>query len=98
MNNQSSYIMLNAGELETVYDPISTPHQWPAQQPVAGLAKSQVHPSQDDMPGSLMDCLVTIGIIMFLLFSSSVMLGFAMDQLTQGMVMLMRESAAELRA
>ncbi len=97
MQNYSDYRLLNRGELENLsceQIPTIAVRQWPAQQPVAGLAEAETNrAAQDDMPGSLIDCLVTVGMIMVMLVSSSVMLGFAMGQLG----MLMRESVPEVQ-
>ncbi|MEM9266057.1 MAG: hypothetical protein AAGA46_11085 [Cyanobacteria bacterium P01_F01_bin.13] len=98
MKDYSSYTLLNGNELESLsnYQRIPTVSQWPAQQPIAGLFELEARSTPNNMPGALTDCLVTIGMIMILLLSSSLLLGLAMDQLTQEMVMLMQESTTEL--
>ena len=97
MQDYSSYTVLNGHALEALsrYESMSTVavSQWPAQQPIAALADSEIHGRQEqgEISGSLMDCLITIGAIMLLLLSSSVLLGFAADRLTQGLVSLMQQ-------
>lgn len=98
MHNYSDYRLLNRGELENLstYEQIPTiaVRQWPAHQPVAGLAETEAsHTAHKDMPGSLIDCLVTVGVIMVMLLSSSMMLGIAMDRLG----MLMHESVTQVQ-
>ncbi len=96
MQDYPSYTQLNSYDYKNLssYEQLPTVvSSWPAQQPIAALSKSDKHSRQDEMPGSLVDCLITVGLIMFLLISSSVMLGFVADRLTQGVVMLIRQQS-----
>ena len=99
MQDYPSYTVLNSYDSEALLNyqqiPIVAVSQWPAQQPITGLAESEAEASAvyDEMPGSVMDCLVTLGLIMLLLLSSSVFLGFSADRLTKGMSLLIEHQS-----
>lgn len=100
MRDYPSYTLINSRNFEKLLHYEQTPiqpsvaiSQWPGQQPIAGLSKSAADVYEDEMPGSLMDCFMTMGLIILMLLSSSVLLGFAADRLTQGMVVLVQQQA-----
>ncbi len=103
MQDYPSYTRLNSYDLKALSNYQQSPtvavrqavSQWPAQQPVTDLAKSELRTSNvhNEMSGSVMDCLMPLGLIMFLLLSSSVLLGFTADRLARGMIMLIEHQA-----
>ncbi|MBX2864659.1 MAG: hypothetical protein KTR27_14010 [Leptolyngbyaceae cyanobacterium MAG.088] len=93
MQDDSSYIRVNS--CDHLKSLSKEPRQWPTEQSIDGLAASAIRANNvhNEMLGSVIDCLMTLGLIMFLLLSSSVLLGFTADRLTQGMIMLIEHSA-----
>ncbi len=93
MRDYPSYTQLNSYGHKTLSGYDQLVGQWPMEYPIAARSKSDSHNPQEEMPGSLVDCLITVSLIMFLLISTSVMLGLIADRLTQGVVMLIRQQS-----
>lgn len=87
MQDYPSYTRLNSYDLEALsqYEPMPGIRPWQ----LGSKTAVNTLDIYDEIPNSVMDCLMTMGLVMFLLFSSSVLLGYTADRLTQGMLMLM---------
>ena len=89
MQDYPAYTVFNSYDAEALlnHQQISTAavSPWSAQQPIGELAVSEADASDayDDLPASVMERLVTLGLIMVFLLSSSVLLGSTTDRLTQ---------------
>ena len=87
MQDYPSYTCLNSYDLEHLSN--STLDPWSVQ----NLSFLNDVEADDTQPASLTDCLVTVSLMIFMLVSSSLLLGFAADQLTEGIVSLVRHQS-----
>ena len=95
MQDYPSYTRLNGYDLEHLSN--STLGSWSVQN--SGFLDDFEATDYDVQPASLTDCLVTVGLMVFMLVSSSLLLGMAAEQLTKGMLALVQyESTTELVA
>ena len=96
MQDYPSYTRLNSYDLKHLSN--SDLSFWLLQHPRL-LNDFETTTDRDTQPGSLIDCFVTVGLMIFMLASSSLLLGFAADRLTQGILALVEhQSTTELVA
>ena len=88
MQDYPSYTCLNSYDLEHLSN--STFGPWSVQN---SNFLNDVKTDDETQPASLTDCLVTVSLMIFMLVSSSLLVGFAADQLTRGIVSLVQHQS-----